>query len=394
MYILTVFAGRRENLKILFQYLNEALRRGLIHEVHLWNNTRNLADDVFLRSSSNLKRCSSSADGNYTRIAPVIRSNSFRLNIKAEHDIHIKLLNHLDEYEIVLGGWNNTRCVVRENGRDLFHLFKEGIAEGERMASYQISIHPLLIEKDGHPVFSIPIREDFEMNEIYLKTGHGAVGNVSYESSQHPNIYFMDTCEKSWKNYYQYYADVQFSEDIILKCDDDIVFMDLNRLPSYLQFIRDHDYDLVFANTINNGVSAYYQQHDFQLIPESIPLEYPLGGLCGSLWESGQKANELHDYFLEHYSSFLTKEYPEEIPIHTRFSINFFGYKGKHWHKIQNCYKDDEYELTVEYLNKGFKNILYPSFYVSHLSFNRQNETGIHLDRLRGKYDLLAKRLL
>lgn len=393
MYILTVFAGRQENLKILLQYLKEAIRLGIIHEVHLWNNTRNVADDVFLRSCSELKRCSSSADGHYTRISPVIHANTFHLNIKAAHDIHIKLLNDLDEYEIVLGGWNNTRCAVRENGRDMFHLFKEGIAEKDRMAAYEIRLHPLSIEKEGDPVFSIPIREGFEMNEIYLKTGHGAVGHVSYESLN-SKIYFMDTCEKSWKNYYEYYDDPQFSEDIILKCDDDIVFMDLKRLPDYLQFIQDHDYDLVFANTINNGVAAYYQKHAFHLIPESIPLEYPVGGFCGSLWESGEKANELHDYFLDHYSSFLTKEYPEAIPIYTRFSINFFGYKGKDWHKIKGCYADDEYNLTVEYLDKGFKNIMYVPFYVSHLSFNRQNETGIHLDRLRSKYDALAKLLL
>lgn len=389
MNIVTVFAGREENLKILLPYLKEALRRNIIQEVHLWNNTRNDSDDAFLRSCANLKRCSSFGSGHYTRITPVIQMNSFTLNIKAANDIHIKLTD-IDEYEIVLGGLNNTRCVVRENGRLLFDLWKEGIAESDRMASYQISLHPLSIKKDGQLIFSIPIQEHFNMNGIYLKTGHGAVGDLSYETTEHSKIYLMDTCEKSWKNYYHHYK--SFLDDIILKCDDDIVFMDLERMSTYLQFIQNNDYDLVFANTINNGVSAYYQQHVFQLIPETIPLEYPPGGYLGSLWDSGQKANQLHDYFLENTSKFLTKEYPETIPITTRFSINFFGYKGKNWHKICDCYVDDEYKLTVEYLNKGFKNVLYPSFYVSHLSFSRQNETGIHLDCLRSKYKLLAKR--
>ncbi len=401
MYILTVFAGRQPNLEILLPYLKEALRRDMIQEVHLWNNTRNEEDDVFLRSISNLKR-SSSTSGSYTRITPVIQQNSFTVKVKASNDIHLKLSNQYDtptdtpmdgvEYEIVLGGWDNTRCVVRENGRDVFQLFREGA--GNQMASYRVSLHPLSVEKDGKLLFSIPIREGFKMAQVYFKTGHGAVGEISYETTQHPHIYLMDTCEKSWKNYYQHYHDVQFSEDILLKCDDDIVFMDIERLPSYLQFIQDHDYDLVFANTINNGVSAYYQQHAFQLIPLTIPLEYPEGGLCGTLWDQGEKANALHDYFLDHVSSFLTKEYPLELPIDTRFSINFFGYKGKHWHKIKDCYVDDEYNLTVEYVKQGFKNVLYPAFYVSHLSFQRQNETGIHLDRLRTRYDLLAKQML
>ena len=68
----------------------------------------------------------------------------------------------------------------------------------------------------------------------------------------------MDTCEKSWKNYYTYYTDAKYKEDIILKCDDDIVFIDLSKLPEFIEFVKQHDYDLVFAITINNGVSAYF----------------------------------------------------------------------------------------------------------------------------------------
>jgi hypothetical protein len=202
----------------------------------------------------------------------------------------------------------------------------------------------------------------------------------------------MDTCEKNWKNYYNYYNDKKFENDIIIKCDDDIVFIDLYKLPKFIDFIKNNDYDLVFANTINNGVSAYFQQNKYNLIPKEIMnLEYPHGGLCGSLWESGKKAEILHTYFVENYKKFLDYDYNNEIiPINTRFSINFFGYKGKDWHKIKDCYKDDEYNLTVDYVcNRQFNNILYTDFYVSHLSFYRQNETGINLDKLIDNYNEL-----
>ena len=204
----------------------------------------------------------------------------------------------------------------------------------------------------------------------------------------------MDTCEKSWKNYYQYYSSNKFEYEYttIIKCDDDIVFIDLNKLPKYIEFVKNNDYDLVFANTINNGVSAYYQQNKYNLIPtELINLEYPNGGFCGSLWESGNKAEILHKYFIENYKKFLDYEYNNEIiHIKTRFSINFFAVKGKNWDKICDCYIDDEHNLTVDYVqNRNFKNVLYTDFYVSHLSFHKQIETGINLINLIDSYDKL-----
>ena len=122
-----------------------------------------------------------------------------------------------------------------------------------------------------------------------------------------------------------------------------------------------------------------------------MDLEYPPGGACGSLWDSGEKAEILHNYFIKNYDNFLNYEYNNEvIQINTRFSINFFGYKGKNWHKIINCYDNDEYKLTVDYvINTNFKNILYFDFYVAHLSFFKQNEKGINLDKLIDNYNKL-----
>lgn len=238
------------------------------------------------------------------------------------------------------------------------------------------------------------IEEDFIIEKIFFKTGHKSVGNIYYETIQNHGFYFMDTCEKNWINYYQHYTDKQYENDVILKCDDDIVFIDLLKLPKFINFVKNNDYDLVFANTINNGVSAYFQQNKYYLIPsELMELEYPHDGLCGSLWESGEKAEKLHNYFLDNYNRFLNHEYNDEIiPITIRFSINFFGYKGKNWYKIKDAgydnLNDDERILTVDYVEKyQFKNVLYADFYVSHLSFYRQIETGINIDNLIEKYN-------
>jgi len=394
MNIVTIFSGRKPNICILKKYLQKALELNIIDEVHFWNNTRNLDDENYIKTISNLKRTSSSCDGNYILINPVIFNNSLELNVKASNDIHIKITNMKTEYEIVLGGWENTKSVIRENNNEIFDLYKNNIADGNNYNNFKVLINNniLCIIKNNEVLILQNIENDFEIKNIYFKTGHDCVGKLTYNSSENKGFYFMDTCEKSWYNYYNYYNDKEYENDIIIKCDDDIVFIDIYKLPNFIEFIKNNEYDLVFANIINNGVSAYFQQNKYNLIPKEVmDLEYPNEGLCGLLWESGEKAEKLHNYFIENYEKFLNYEYDSEIiPINTRFSINFFGYKGKNWFKIKDCYHDDEYNLTVDYVNnKEFKNILYSDFYVSHLSFYRQIETGINLEKLINSYNKL-----
>ena len=395
MNIVSIFSGRKSNIEILKKYLTKALELNIINEVHFWNNTRNSYDEDYLKTISNLKRTSSTGEGNYILITPIISNNSFEINVKASNDIHIKLTNLDIEYEIVLGGWNNTKSVIRENNKEMCNLIQNNVADKNNNNNFKFIIdnnNILNVIKDNEVLIHQKIKDNFIIKNIYFKTGYNSVGDLSYNTTQNKCFYFMDTCEKSWKNYYNYYNDKQFENDIIIKCDDDIVFIDLYKLPKFIDFIKTNDYDLVFANTINNGVSAYFQQNKYNLIPKELMiLEYPHGGLCGSLWESGKKAEILHTYFIENYENFLNYEYNNEsIQIYTRFSINFFGYKGKNWHKIKDCYVDDEYNLTVDYVNnREFKNILYSDCYVSHLSFYKQNETGINSNKLIDNYHKL-----
>ena len=115
MNIISIFSGRKSNIEILKKYLQKAIDLNIIDEVHFWNNTRNLNDEFYLKTISNLKRTSSTGAGNYILITPVITNNSFDLNAKASNDIHIKITNIDTEYEIILGGWNNKKNVIIRN---------------------------------------------------------------------------------------------------------------------------------------------------------------------------------------------------------------------------------------------------------------------------------------
>ena len=393
--ILTVFAGRRKNIELLSRYLRRALEQGTLHEVHFWDYTRNAEDSAFLRSVSNLKRTSGADGGRYVRLATPVVDNAVDVRVRAASDAHIKILCGVREYEIVLGGWDNTKCAIRLAERTLYEAVHENVMDAGAKIGFRVSIVAgrLRVLREGALLIDYALNESEPISTVWLKTGHRSPGEVEFRATENARFFYMDPCERGWKDYYEHYAAAEYRDDVIVKCDDDICFIDLNVLPRYLAFARSCDLDLVFANTINNGVSAFYQQHMYKLIPSSLmQLEYPPEGLCGSLWESGSKADALHRHFVSNHTEFRSLEYRNRIiPVKTRYSINFFAFKGRDWPKVADCYRDDEHELTVKCVKeRGFRNAIYPGMFVSHLSFYRQVETGIDLEGTLKLYESFA----
>jgi hypothetical protein len=141
--------------------------------------------------------------------------------------------------------------------------------------------------------------------------------------------------------------------------------------------------------------------------------------MCGTLWESAEKAKKLHDYFLSNWESIIrpntnhtsntievgldgvsmntslpTEEknvyyLPELLPIESRFSINFFGMVGRHWSRLKAAGYDDEFDITVGLVKYNvLKNFLATNFFVSHLSFMPQTP-GIEETDLLERYHVL-----
>jgi hypothetical protein len=386
MNIVGVFAGRRANIDILSRYLKDAVKSKLIDEVHFWNITRNVDDEEYLKTICNLRRTSSTSN-KYVEIHPRLQNNTFSLTVCASRNLCIQLSGSA-VYEICLGCLENTTSTILENGRMVAFVATPNVltASGKTF-NFSLNKTELLVSTEDDTILRCRV-DGFILKKIEVKS-NGSVASLKYTEVKNHGFFFMDTCIKSWQNFYEYYDTAEYRDAVIMKCDDDIVFMDLNKMSNFVAFTRANEYDLVFANTINNGVSAFYQQNKFDLIPKELMLlEYPNEGLCGTLWESGTKAQALHTYFTENYNLFLAKEYVGDvIPLHSRYSINFFAAKGSNWSRIADCYDDDEYNLTVKYREtKQFKNVLYADFYVAHLSFHRQIETGINLDAARFQY--------
>ena len=393
--ILTIFAGRRANIEILKRYLDYALNLGIIDEVHVWNYARNEKDSEYLKTISNLRR-SSSITNTFIEIFPRVLNNSFELKVKVFSDIHIKLSDGNITYEILLGGWNNTKSLLLENDREILTLIENNITSSNDYIKYHFGIIDdiLYVKKSNKLLMVKKIHENFKMQNIYFKTGFH-VGHLKYEVSKNNKWHLMEICHKSWKDYYLYYNSPEFKDDVIIKCDDDILFIDIDKLPNYINFIKENTADLTFANIINNSVCAYYQQMKYKLLPmDLIELELPKLGF-GELWNDGKKAEILHDYFIDNYEKFISADINDIIQIDFRFSINFMGFKGSNSYKFISDNDDDEYHLTVTNTeNKLSVNVMYGGLIVSHLSYYRQVETGINTERLIQRYTELCNRVL
>jgi phosphoribosyl-AMP cyclohydrolase len=451
--IVTVFAGRRENLEIQRQYFDRAMELKLIDEVHYWNYTRCESDDQYLRSRSNLKYTSADLHTKYTEIYPWISSKNnddeaaggkyddrelegFDISVRgAEHDFHLCLRAGDHSYEIVMGGWANKNSVIRscKEGQQIFAMYpRQGVLEPARYVDFRVSIcrrgsfNFLCVRRETTGLILQTAIPASGIEQVMVKTGCHTCATIRYTPVMNRGYYLMDRSEAKythWNNYYEYYArnNDEYVHDILVKCDDDIVFLDVDRLESYLTYVRAHagpdsaagasrsrSYDLVFANTINNGVAAYHQQNTLNLIPrELMELEMPAGGFCGSLWESGKKAETLHRYFVENSAAFFEKKTTttttttdsatetQVIDIPTRFSINFFAIHGSKWPKIRDCGDDDELHLTVTFVeNRGFRNAMFIGFVVSHLSFYKQVETNMDSFAMRQLYQEFARKQL
>jgi hypothetical protein len=147
------------------------------------------------------------------------------------------------------------------------------------------------------------------------------------------------------------------------------------------------------ANVVNNGVCAYFQQASGAIPPGFDEFEMPRGGMCGSLWASGAKAQRLHEYFLKNPAAFRDAA---RAPIcwSERVSINFVSWLGADLMHIPDIMADDEHDLCYGVRRRARKlNAIYPRFLASHLSFWKQ-DADMDIDRILAGYRALADREL
>lgn len=222
---------------------------------------------------------------------------------------------------------------------------------------------------------------------------HSSLDELNLEKKEffvfHPNA------KHHWQDYYAFYNKEFYHNCVIFKIDDDIVYLEVDRMQSFIQKVcelNEQEPTLLFPSIINNGVTAHYQQQA-GLLPDSLGT-FELPTIYGTLWESADRATALHQYFVENKVSVFDAKRPTglvQVPLMHRFSIQFFGIHGKHWHVIAPPWIDDEYALSVLLPSQGkLRLFIDENIYAAHLSFGRQETGGFDIRKVSAWYNTLS----
>jgi hypothetical protein len=228
----------------------------------------------------------------------------------------------------------------------------------------------------------------------------------------------FDAADSQWRKqralFFQYYACNLADNDVFMKLDQDIAFIDI---PGFQAAVdrrrREASSFLMFPNIVNNGVASFYQQQrgciPTKLYGVNTTMPYPSEednrfafdggayrpGLEGWLLSGpmqGVMSNLVHDSFLRNPGCFKwTDRSPSHCPKHEntegilhygsqvdhcrqgRFSINAFLLLGKDAEKLSTLVHeglgDDEYALTELAAAKEYKNVILTNFTMVHLAF-------------------------
>ncbi len=190
--------------------------------------------------------------------------------------------------------------------------------------------------------------------------------------------------------FYQYYAKNTSDQDVIVKLDDDIVFVNVSEVKCFVKFVAETtEAFTVSANVVNNGVIAHFQQALGSIPLDLGRMEYPSEGLFGILWGSSRKAYDLHKYFVTHQEDFF-----KDVVVRywARLSVNCITYSGRKAEEVYRTvlkHSDDEQQLTTAVNKAGAVSLVYMRLVVAHLTFVGQSKPPERTERIKSLYENL-----
>jgi len=374
--IFSIFAGTKSNLEILFYYVNQI---DIIDEIHIWNFTRNINDEVWLRELFDIYR---TPDNEIYYDTKVKINKHINFKVKAKNDAHLLLTyDNGEEYEIVLGAYNNTKSIIRKG--------KQGISLMESKS--------FLLEKDDWNEYTLNINDDgfefinksnnklshkYDINKKIVKisvmTGWSSEGLWLFDENNKKYKLMELKNKKSWKEYYiHYHMHVTniYNDIILIKSDEDIVYMDIKNFNNFLNYRIDNpNHFFISACVINNDYSGKLLQKN-NIIPLDIhDFVYNEHSARGTIHTSGDDGIKLHTYFINNMDKFNCTD--NLVLYKARHNINFICFLSRQISYFNECEHDDEHYISVVIPNKyNFSTAVYGNFLVSHLSFGPQKNS-------------------
>ena len=152
-----------------------------------------------------------------------------------------------------------------------------------------------------------------------------------------------------WGTFYKYLTNFD-DNDIIIKCDDDTLYFDVETIRAAAELRWKNQKPLLMhANTINNGITAYHQQKQNMWTFEGADVlkKYPTSGLTGPLFSHPIVACDCHKQFAEDLTESETNVDKYKLKTNpyfcARVSINMIFMLGKDRDILSKIDSQDEY---------------------------------------------------
>ena len=404
--ILTCFAGRRRNMELLLMYADELHSRGLIDEMHIWDFSRNNKDSSWLEKNFQKSPFLSTREYEYRPTGMFLKEGEeSRVLFRGSSNAHV--LIGKSWAEVSLGAYGNS-CSFLRDGMQGRNVSVRGGSVCDSRSWMSIGLlargRSLEVRLDGELILQGDLKDPSFPMEIKVASWKGEEMDWRVESRQetnrkHPCARLFKVRDKgNWREYYQHYTSQLYPDSVIIKSDDDIVFIDLKSFEEFIRCrVEDKNSLLLFPGIVNNGVCARHQA-ETGIMPKNMGA-FKGEGSTDSLWRDGKLCQRMHRSFTEDNKGWIERARNTKgtikVPIGERVSINFFAIRSDDLYVFKMLGNDDERDITMEVPRKiGRYNSIKLSTTVAHLSFYRQRETGLNEKETVSMYRRLACELL
>lgn len=213
---------------------------------------------------------------------------------------------------------------------------------------------------------------------------------------------FHPSDKTTWSDYYNYYTSERYPDPatVVIKCDDDIVYIDVDQFQTFIDNRRSDTRSLIaYAGIINNRHIGH-RQYEHGILPFLDEANIMYDVRC---------CEHMHDYFTTNYTDVISKarlhgapshfipsksiQYVDGAPNVEVLNINFIAVLAKDLWAFQDAVSDDEAMLAIRIPHKHKKcNYIDTSFTVVHMAFTSQRANGFDETPFMERYKVISSR--
>lgn len=382
--ILSTFAGRFDRMGMLLEYAKRALDKGYISEFHIWDFCRNSVDRDILDERYPI---------GYTQAGDEYRGNmkatmfetpfGVKTNGNVWFEIGTSCLKLCDKGLFLYDAHSNLIAPLSENIR-----VEYGYQHNEDIAFQYMDGLLHVIQGEN----SISVSDIQLPNRIRIKSDTDTLWDFhSPFSVFKPDRTSMNRHFTPY--YYHYHTFAQlYSDTILIKADDDIVFFDVERLPHFVDVCRNTPSAfMASANVINNAYKLY--PGDFAetagFVHDPDTMTYT------ELYFKGTNAENLHKLFLAGNHK-VFEEQGNHTLKHQQISINMIALRSDVFPFFSHVLKEEAYNdecclsTHIPKLYNMDSCVVVKDFVAAHLSFYTQ-DGSMNTHQLISEYSRLLQ---